>query len=345
MRRILPLSIAPSLLVSTTHYDWKRSRHCCSKVIIRTVVVALLMTFSGLSYILVPKNHFRTIVRPLGRHNTHIDPIHGRCYSNSPRILLNMTTKNTRSTHHHSTHRIVRSSLIGPELERHQRHIPASSTSSFLLTSLLLPVWSVTVLPFTILYQVGKRIVTPLLITKGSLQQNQLLLDSGYVIDPKQNPIVPRSERKYDIIVLGATGFTGKLAVRHLVEKYYENPGQQVHWAIAGRDDMKLRQTLVDLANELNMDSQKLLNAIDRIIVDTSIPSTMPKLVEQTKCVASTVGPYTLYGNHVVEFCAKFGTHYVDITGEVDWIRLMIHQWQTTAYATGSILVPFCGHE
>jgi short subunit dehydrogenase-like uncharacterized protein len=67
-------------------------------------------------------------------------------------------------------------------------------------------------------------------------------------------------------------------------------------------------------------------------------------LVQNTRVVATTAGPYTLYGNSVVEFCAKFGTHYVDITGEVDWVKAMICQWQSTAQQTGAKLIPFCGH-
>jgi short subunit dehydrogenase-like uncharacterized protein len=97
-----------------------------------------------------------------------------------------------------------------------------------------------------------------------------------------------------------------------------------------------------ELARDLNMDS---LFSLDTIVVDTSVPSNMPKLVEQTRCVATTVGPYQLYGSSVVEFCAKFGTHYVDITGELNWVKVMASKWQETAKSTGAKLISCCGHD
>jgi short subunit dehydrogenase-like uncharacterized protein len=140
--------------------------------------------------------------------------------------------------------------------------------------------------------------------------------------------------------VLGATGFTGYLAARHLAKTYGVN--QSVKWAIAGRSASKLDQVKSALALELNQ--PEIATSLDTIVVDTSIPATLPKLVSVTRVVATTAGPYSLYGNSVVEFCAKFGTHYVDITGEVQWVQAMLCQWQTTAQASGAILVPFCGH-
>jgi short subunit dehydrogenase-like uncharacterized protein len=83
---------------------------------------------------------------------------------------------------------------------------------------------------------------------------------------------------------------------------------------------------------------------LETILVDTSIPSTLPNLVNQTRVVVTTAGPYALYGSSVVEFCAKFGTHYVDITGEVDWVKAMMCLWQSTAHATGAKLISFCGN-
>jgi short subunit dehydrogenase-like uncharacterized protein len=75
------------------------------------------------------------------------------------------------------------------------------------------------------------------------------------------------------------------------------------------------------------------------------VPSTLPKLVANTRVVATTAGPYTLYGSSVVEFAAKHGTHYVDITGEVDWVKAMLCQWHDTAQKTGAKIISFCGHE
>ena len=75
---------------------------------------------------------------------------------------------------------------------------------------------------------------------------------------------------------------------------------------------------------------------IETIVTDTSIPSSLPALVRDTRAVVSTAGPFTLYGCSVVEFCAKFGTHYADIAAEGDWFKTMMVQWQPTAKKTGA---------
>lgn len=235
------------------------------------------------------------------------------------------------------------SSLESP-LAKHGKRLPQASTSAFLFTAACVPVWALTVLPLSVVYQVGSALVRPIVglgqSKKDATMTSAAKLDSGYVVDP--STVVPRSERQYDIVVLGATGFTGYLAARHLA-KTYGGPknASSVKWAIAGRSQSKLEKVKSDLAKELNMDD---LLSLDTIVVDTSIAATLPKLVGQTRVVATTAGPYTLYGCSVVEFCAKFGTHYVDITGEVPWVKAMICQWQETAQSTGAVMIPFCGH-
>lgn len=82
---------------------------------------------------------------------------------------------------------------------------------------------------------------------------------------------------------------------------------------------------------------------LDVLVADTLVPATLVSVIAGTRCVASTAGPYNLYGSHVVELCAKHGTHYVDITGEVDWVKAVASKWQKTAEQTGSKLIPFCG--
>ena len=231
------------------------------------------------------------------------------------------------------------SSPLASPVVTEKREVPVLPSAAFVATLAATAIASVTILPLTILYQVGKLVLSPLL-PKRSVPS----LDSGYNVEASQ--IVPRSQRKYDMVVLGATGFTGRLAVRHLAKTYsngVDNKNQKsVKWAIAGRSQAKLDQVKEELAKELNMDE---IRDIDCIIVDTSVPASLPALVSQTRVVATTAGPYSLYGSHVVEFCAKFGTHYVDITGEVDWVKTMLLKWQDTARKTGAKLVPFCGHD
>ena len=231
-------------------------------------------------------------------------------------------------------------------LDRDGKRIPRASLSSFLITSAIVPVWAMTILPLSLAYQAGAATFRAIAKkdTSANLSDTQrsanTLLDSGYVVNPSQ--IVERSQRHYDIVVLGATGFTGYLAARHLALTYGAPSRTSVQWAIAGRSKDKLELVRQRLANELGNDE---LLKVDIIECDTSVPSTLPKLVQQTRVVATTAGPYTLYGSSVVEFCAKFGTHYVDITGEVDWVKAMLCQWQETAQKTGSRIIPFCGHD
>lgn len=222
-------------------------------------------------------------------------------------------------------------SALPSPIESHGKRAPNASLSTFLTTAAFIPVWATTVLPLTVIYQVGKGSLSKLLPTPPSPK-----LDSGYQVDAAS--LLPRSQRKYDIVILGATGFTGYLAVQYLAKTYGIN--KSVKWAIAGRSAEKLQGIKERLQAKLGMDTSQ----IDTIVVDTSVPSTMPQLVSQTRVVATTAGPYALYGNSVVEFCAKFGTHYVDITGEVGWAKAMLSQWQDTATETGARLIPFCGH-
>lgn len=223
---------------------------------------------------------------------------------------------------------ILQSVIMNTANPASERKTPAVPWSAFVaVTAVALPVWSVTVLPLAIAYQLGRRIIgkTP----------PQITIDSGYQVDH----IVDRAKRPYDIVVLGATGFVGKLAVRHLAQAYTDG---SVRWAIAGRNETKLKGVLQELADELQ--KPELLK-IPVIVVDTSVPATMPKLVSSTRAIATTTGPYALLGNSVVEFCAKHGTHYVDITGEIPWVQAMMDHWQATAEQTGAIMMPLCGHD
>lgn len=87
------------------------------------------------------------------------------------------------------------------------------------------------------------------------------------------------------------------------------------------------------------------LNNVVFISFSESVVSTLPTLVKDTRAVVTTAGPFAKYGSNVVEFCAKYGTHYVDITGESDWVQNMIVQWHETAQKTGAKLVSMCGHD
>lgn len=135
---------------------------------------------------------------------------------------------------------------------------------------------------------------------------------------------------RYDIILYGATGFTGRRAVAY----FQEFAPISVRWAIAGRDEQKL----LDLKAELNL-------TVDALIADALNPTDIEIMVQQTEVVLTTVGPYALYGSNIVAACAKYGVHYVDITGESPWVRDMLDLHGETAKKNKAKIIPFCGFD
>ena len=141
-------------------------------------------------------------------------------------------------------------------------------------------------------------------------------------------------QKKYDFVIYGASGFTGKLVVEYALEKYldYEN----ITWAIAGRNLEKLE----NLKNKLNIP-----NHIDIIHVDSDEQKSIDNLVTNTKCVLTTVGPYQLYGEKIVRTCVSSGTDYVDLCGEPGWMHKIIEECSDEAKKTGARIVFSCGFD
>ncbi len=141
-------------------------------------------------------------------------------------------------------------------------------------------------------------------------------------------------QKKYDFVIYGASGFTGKLVVEYALEKYldYEN----ITWAIAGRNLEKLE----NLKNKLNIP-----NHIDIIHVDSDEQESIDNLVTNTKCVLTTVGPYQLYGEKIVRTCVSSGTDYVDLCGEPGWMHKIIDECSDEANKTGARIVFSCGFD
>ncbi len=140
-------------------------------------------------------------------------------------------------------------------------------------------------------------------------------------------------QREYDVIVWGATGFTGALVAEYLAGLY--GVGRDLRWAIAGRNDEKLES----LRNTL--DEQDL----DIIVADSRNADSMRDLAERSRVVLTTVGPYALYGSELVAACVEAGTHYCDLAGEVQWIRKMIDRHHARATETGARIVHCCGFD
>jgi len=142
------------------------------------------------------------------------------------------------------------------------------------------------------------------------------------------------SERKFDVIVFGATGYTGKLVAEYMKDEYGDD--ESIKWAIAGRNMDKLMLVKNDLG---------LKDEIEMIEVDSSDIDALNKMTSSTKCVLTTVGPYQLYGSDLVQSCASNGTDYVDLTGEPGWMYEMINLCKEQAEKSGSRIVFSCGFD
>lgn len=132
------------------------------------------------------------------------------------------------------------------------------------------------------------------------------------------------TERKFDIIVWGATGFTGKLVAEYLNENYGVN--KELTWAIAGRSSQKCQQVKQELIQK-----NPVAQALEIIIADAFDPKSLETMAKQTKVICTTVGPYSDFGSALVKACVDEGTHYCDLTGEAHFVRKMIDAHHTTA--------------
>lgn len=141
--------------------------------------------------------------------------------------------------------------------------------------------------------------------------------------------------REFDLVLLGATGFTGRLVAEYLLGRH--GTGGEFKWALAGRSQDKLesvRAELGEAAAELPL-----------ILADSHDRASLDALVARTRAVCSTVGPYALHGSELVAACAAAGTDYCDLTGEVPWMRQMLDAHETAAIESGARLVHCCGFD
>jgi short subunit dehydrogenase-like uncharacterized protein len=144
-------------------------------------------------------------------------------------------------------------------------------------------------------------------------------------------------KREFDVIVWGATGFTGQLVVAYLVETY--GVDGELRWAIAGRNRNKLDAVRDACLPAAQRDKLPIL------LADSDDAASLAKLVRQTKVICTTVGPYAKYGTPLVAACVEAGTHYCDLTGEVQWMARIIPQYQQAAAASGARIVHTCGFD
>ena len=139
---------------------------------------------------------------------------------------------------------------------------------------------------------------------------------------------------KFDIVVYGATGFTGQLVAEYLAEHYRSD--NALKWAMAGRSLEKLKSV---------RDAIGAPPDIPLIVADANDPASLKAMIDQTRSVVTTVGPYLLYGNELLAACAATGTDYFDLCGEVPWMRRMIDAHLDTAKRSGARIMFSCGYD
>jgi short subunit dehydrogenase-like uncharacterized protein len=159
---------------------------------------------------------------------------------------------------------------------------------------------------------------------------------------PTENPATDPSataaagDREHDIVILGATGFTGELTAAYLAE--HAPPG--LRWALAGRNLNKLEAVRARLAK-----IDPALTELALLEADSSDDVSLRAVAESTRVVVTTVGPYLQFGEPLVAACAASGTDYVDLTGEPEFVDRMFLEHHDKAVASGARIVHACGFD
>ena len=143
------------------------------------------------------------------------------------------------------------------------------------------------------------------------------------------------NNREFDIIVLGATGFTGALVAEYLLDRY--GVDGELRWALAARNEDKLAA----LRESLGAGADTLAT----LVADSLDEASMQQLAARARVVITTVGPYAHFGSELVAACAAHGTHYCDLAGEVQWVRRMIDLHEEEARQSGARIVHSCGFD
>ncbi len=140
------------------------------------------------------------------------------------------------------------------------------------------------------------------------------------------------SDRDLSVVVLGASGVTGRRVAAYLAERAGELGAS---WAVAGRDPAKIERVLGEIG----------VAAPETIVADVGDPASLAAMASRTRVVLDLVGPYTLYGEPAIEACVANGSHYVDLTGEIPFVRRMVDAFHERAAAAGVKIVQVCGFE
>ena len=145
----------------------------------------------------------------------------------------------------------------------------------------------------------------------------------------------PRSERPFDVVLYGATGFVGRQTVAYFSQSTAVK-ASGLRWALAGRNASKLQEVreATPHASEAGI-----------VVAAADDAKALDQLAKSCRVVLSTAGPFALYGSELVAACVRHGTHYVDITGETPWAAELIAQHHEAALKSGTRIIPFCGFD
>lgn len=183
------------------------------------------------------------------------------------------------------------------------------------------------------------------------------------------------SDREFDLIIYGASGFTGSLAFEYLYsmqlqQHYRENSSVAVfatlpldrqrdfhhrkvskktvgtlRWAVAGRNGGKIREMMNERLKQMIDDPSRSVPLPSILEADPSDEASIVRLVKKTRCVLSFAGPFLRFGTPLLKNCAIYGTHYCDSTGEIPWVVRMRKQYNDAAVKSGAIIVNMCGFD
>ncbi|MEP2650479.1 MAG: saccharopine dehydrogenase NADP-binding domain-containing protein [Paraglaciecola sp.] len=142
------------------------------------------------------------------------------------------------------------------------------------------------------------------------------------------------TNKEFDIVVYGATGFTGRLVAEYLATQYPND--KSLKWAMAGRSAAKLAQVRDEIG---------VPETIPLVVADVQDPTSIQAMVNRTKLMLTTVGPYQIYGSELIAMCAKSGVDYVDLCGEPVWMSEMIPTHEKAAQQSGARIVFSCGFD
>lgn len=142
--------------------------------------------------------------------------------------------------------------------------------------------------------------------------------------------------KEYDIVLCGVTGFAGKLAAEHLLQK-----GYPIKWGVCARNEAKAKDVLKVIGERLGKATLPPVEIAD-LLGDEGV---LRAVVKKTRVILTTAGPFEKYSQTLVRLCAEEGVHYADITGESDFFRKMIAEHDGTAQRTGAKIVIHCGND